>query len=71
MVIEYKPIDTRMPWQDDVEKGAPCFYCSKALEFPSIIWNGHESYIIMHPECALKMCVRLIVDVHRVEINTK
>ena len=56
------------------ERGTECFFCHKEVprDEPAIGWLGAGSdsggqFIWLHPDCTLKLIVRLTRDVHEVE----
>ena len=53
-------------------EGAQCFYCYGGVprDRPAIEWLGAAGAIWLHPDCALKLIVRLTRDVHEVECKS-
>lgn len=47
--------------------GDPCFYCGRTTGDPSIFWLGRTGSIILHPQCAIDVTIRLLRDVHEVQ----
>ena len=48
-----------------------CFYCGLAIgTFPFITWIGSGATINLHPACTLNLVVRLMHDVHDVQIHS-
>ena len=54
------------------EKGTVCFYCHKTFEEEPIVWSGslpkgvplYMPYVFLHVGCTVKLCIRLLRDVH-------
>jgi len=44
-----------------------CFYCGKKMKYPVVTWMGSTGEINLHPDCVLKLSVRLFRDVHEVQ----
>ena len=40
-----------------------CFFCGKATDDPAVLWNGATGAIFLHEDCALNLCVGLMIDV--------
>lgn len=43
-----------------------CFYCRQSIEFPCVVWMGHEHTIFLHPDCIAPLAERLFRDLHEV-----
>lgn len=45
--------------------GVPdCFYCTESLTFPAVHWLGATGPIALHPNCTLRLFMRLAVDLY-------
>ncbi len=45
-------------------QGTACFYCYKPIDGPLVSWLGDSAEILLHPQCAIDLCIRLMRDVH-------
>lgn len=52
------------PWGND------CFYCGDKAWPPFVMWQGVPDTIYLHPECAIRLMIRLMRDVHDVQCNS-
>jgi len=48
-----------------------CFYCYKKFGEIAIFWMGNSSDLWLHPNCVLKLAVRMFRDVHEAEITPR
>ena len=48
-----------------------CFYCYKKFSGVAIFWMGSNGDLWLHPECLLKLAVRMFRDVHEEEITVQ
>jgi hypothetical protein len=53
-------------FQLSIPAGTPCFYCAGLVLDVCIQWRG-EGEIMLHPACAVDLCLRILRDVHEVE----
>ena len=56
--------------QDQVRRGAACFYCHKPLTSPCVHWMGSGFDLYCHPACVVELTIRLLRDVHEIECST-
>lgn len=67
MSVGFNEIENGFPWGGHVDAGDSCFYCGNKLTYPVIGWMGMGSDLVLHHQCALSLCIRLIRDVHEAE----
>jgi len=48
-----------------------CFYCYKKFSGAAIFWLGSDGDLWLHPDCVLKLAVRMFRDVHEAEITPR
>lgn len=50
-----------------------CFYCARDFDKPCehvVFWAGNGAQIFLHADCAARLCMRLLGDVHSIEAIT-
>jgi hypothetical protein len=56
-------------------KGEVCLYCGRETAPPLVVWHGSGrgdgvTLVVLHPGCVVELMIRMIRDVHEVEIRT-
>lgn len=53
--------------------GEDCFYCGEVIEDdPAVEWRGFaDARFVLHPDCVLKLTIRLYRDLHELETVKK
>jgi hypothetical protein len=57
-------------YQEELDRGAPCFYCYEPLTDPSVMWRGQSGEIFLHPACVMELMLRLLRDVYETELKS-
>ena len=50
-----------------LSEGVDCFLCTKPLITPVVHWMGLTGNIYLHPDCVLRLAVRMFRDVHEIQ----
>ena len=56
---------------DEHEHERECFFCSRPVFPPGFYWIGPWHTVVMHPECAPELAIRMMSDMYQIERTRK